>query len=672
MKKINIKEMSSAKKFLTLTIDEKDFWQLKSIKKYFTNLAKVVTNRYGDSHLPALKVNFIWDTREEADVAYTNGNIVTINVASNLLEGFTRAQKFTLIIGLLGHECGHVVYTNFKVYKEFFQKRNFEEFDFARCSKEFNEWALEYVDLLLKIMKETTNILEDPYIEYRMIETFEGSLKNGIKSMENILQNFQQDQYEKCQKSGEAPFFLMLLLMQARNCLPEEYASMEEWQATQKIFDRLYIKPFPNQKERVNMSLKILDILFEKYIKDDFSPDKEDAEATKRANDKVSESSENSGSSKAPDLDSEGTENSDEEVSDGTEEDETQTEDNSEENTDPKEYEGESSDIGEEDNTTDVISFDDFEKALDEIFDKNGKEFLDEIDDFAAREEILKAAGQCHEGYTHRIKKVYPVDSIYEKEFEAIKTPAKIAANKIRDKVFQKKKSLKNNRQLKGPKIDIKAYAQRKNESDLAVFSNRTKPNKLPNMCVSMIVDCSGSMYEKDRIVAARKSAFLVESFCSQLEIPCSCIGQTTNGFGNSPGCDHEQVLLLNCFDFEHTKKESKNISGLTALCNNRDGYAYKYALYKIKKRKEPFKVIIIISDGEPAAQGYGGFVGTADIQGFLKEAKKNNVSVLSFNIGTDQKALKKIYGDIVDCSNLQDAPKNIALALEKESKKYL
>lgn len=60
------------------------------------------------------------------------------------------------------------------------------------------------------------------------------------------------------------------------------------------------------------------------------------------------------------------------------------------------------------------------------------------------------------------------------------------------------------------------------------------------------------------------------------------------------------------------------------------------------------------------------------DIQNFLKEAEKAGISVLSFNIGSDQKSLEDIYGDIVDCSNLDDAPKNIAEALFKESRRYL
>ena len=308
------------------------------------------------------------------------------------------------------------------------------------------------------------------------------------------------------------------------------------------------------------------------------------------------------------------------------------------------------------------------DEVLDDMLDTSPKNYFDEIEHKEILLDILEYSESCNAGYDYEEVDINSIDEIaYVSDKETIKLPAKIAANKIRDKVFQKKKSHKNNRQLKGSKVDVKAFAQRNNESDLAIFSNHSKPNKMPHMCISTVVDCSGSM-SGPRIDAARKMALLVENFATQLQIPCSCIGHSTVSY-----CfPKENVEIYKVFDFSHSKQEVKKISGLSAKRNNRDGFAFRYALNKIKKRPEPFKVIIIISDGLPAAQMYSGKVGKIDIQNFLKEAEKAGISVLSFNIGSDQKSLEDIYGDIVDCSNLDDAPKNIAEALFKESRRYL
>lgn len=829
--KLSIKEIISAKKLLMNSFSEEEFWKLKSVNNYFTKLSRNVTSKY--KSIKPVFTQFVLDDSENADVAYTDDLNTVINPINSMFEGYNRKERFALCVGLQAHECGHILFTNFKVLKEVFQKRDMSLLDFSNCSKEFEEWSQKYERIFLKLLKDCSNIVEDPYVEYRIVKQYQGSFKTGIDSLRELLVDDLNKSYNKYlseKDTGETISFDFrnLLLMQARKCLPEELKFEDEWIEVQELFNNLYKYPYPNTIERLNITLQMLDILFDKYIKEQFSPKppKKVSAANNSSNDENNNSSntENSEENSSDDnsskdetlnspedncntdssnTDSEGksgesdtspasngsepdsddeddlsdiddfeesetdcSENDTDETSSG---DETFEDDGSDEldlsnldklselmdngtsddtensedletlsDSNNGEFDSDNADDTEEadfevtdENTTvddesnnsefddfdleqaieDMLdklsensamptdmeddkmsdsegvegdeddynsSFDDLEKAesqknnpdevLDDMLDTSLKNDFDEIEHKETLLDILEYSENCNAGYDYEEIDIDCIDEdAYIADKETIKLPAKIAANKIRDKVFQKKKSHKNNRQLKGSKVDVKAFAQRNNESDLAIFSNHSKPNKMPHMCISTVVDCSGSMCGS-RIAAARRMALLVENFATQLQIPCSCIGHSTDGYCFSK----ENVEIYKVFDFNHSKQEVKKISELSAKNNNRDGFAFRYALNKIKKRPEPFKVIIIISDGLPAAQMYFGKVGKTDIQNFLMEAKKSGISVLSFNIGSDQKALEDIYGDIVDCSNLDDAPKNIAEALCKESRKYL
>lgn len=857
--KLSIKEIISAKKLLMNSFSEEEFWKLKSVNNYFTKLSRNVTSKY--KSIRPVFTQFVLDDSKNADAAYTNGLNTVINPINSMFKGYSRKERFALCVGLQAHECGHILFTNFKVLKEVFKKRNMSLLDYSDCSKEFEEWSKKYEKIFLKLLRDCSNIVEDPYVEYRIVKQYQGSFKAGIDSLRNLLADVLIKNYKKylSQKdTNETISFDVrnLLLMQARKCLPEELKFEDEWIEVRKLFNNMYKYPYPNTIERLNITLQMLDILFDKYIKDQFTPkppkkttDNSSNDENNSSNNENSENSEKNSSDEnssedemldspedncdtdSSNMDEEGesdendtspasngsesdsdneddlpddddseesetdysendtdemstgdeisessesnklsdTEQSDSEQFNDVEDDETVEDDNSDEDSsdeldlsdldelselmdnkvsddtensetssdstngefnsdDAEDTEETGFEISDENSDDEPDNFEpndfDLEQAIEDMLDKlsenpamptdmeddkmldsegiegneddynssldnlgdaesqknnpdevfddmldtSPKNYFDEIEHKEILLDILEYSENCNAGYDYKEINIDRIDEdAYIADKETIKFPAKIAANKIRDKVFQKKKSHKNNRQLKGSKVDVKAFAQRNNESDLTIFSNHSKPNKMPHMCISTVVDCSGSM-SGPRIDAARKMALLVENFATQLQIPCSCIGHSTVSY-----CfPKENVEIYKVFDFNHSKQEVKKISGLSAKYNNRDGFAFRYALNKIKKRPEPFKVIIIISDGLPAAQMYFGKVGKMDIQNFLKEAEKAGISVLSFNIGSDQKSLEDIYGDIVDCSNLDDAPKNIAEALFKESRRYL
>ena len=53
--------------------------------------------------------------------------------------------------------------------------------------------------------------------------------------------------------------------------------------------------------------------------------------------------------------------------------------------------------------------------------------------------------------------------------------------------------------------------------------------------------------------------------------------------------------------------KDQYRLMDMSARCGNRDGAALRYVAERLMTRPEPIKLLIITSDGQPAACGYYG-----------------------------------------------------------------
>ena len=100
----------------------------------------------------------------------------------------------------------------------------------------------------------------------------------------------------------------------------------------------------------------------------------------------------------------------------------------------------------------------------------------------------------------------------------------------------------------------------------------------------------------------------------------------------------------------------------MSAGGSNRDGYALRYVKEKIAERDAERKLIITISDGQPADMGYGGMDAVRDIQSILRECERENIMYIAAAIGSDLEVIKGIYGDkhFLDIANLQELPSKL------------
>lgn len=236
--------------------DEK-FFTSKQFNERVSKLCEMVTNRYKNNprYVP-IKTDLYWNS-EDNSVACTDNNFIRINMDNKLVQEFDKNRRALAIWGFLAHELGHCLYTDFTIKRKFLKG----DWDYSRLSV-FDFYNTHKMAFLMYI-KEMQNILEDPFIEYKITSVYTGSFKRGINFTTSLLQNSLKKTFDK----NEYDLFT-LLLAQARNCLPkellDEYPCLIE---TQKVFDRLYTLPEPTMTDRCNMTLDLFNIVYDTFIK---------------------------------------------------------------------------------------------------------------------------------------------------------------------------------------------------------------------------------------------------------------------------------------------------------------------------------------------------------------------------------------------------------------------
>lgn len=196
---------------------------------------------------------------------------------------------------------------------------------------------------------------------------------------------------------------------------------------------------------------------------------------------------------------------------------------------------------------------------------------------------------------------------------------------------------------------------------DGAFFANKKLPQELPDMAIAVLIDQSGSM-AGGRIETAKKAAILLDDFATGLNIPIMITGHNTGNL-SGPGTI---LYLYSLFD-RVTKNDSYRIAEMSTGGANRDGMAINAVMAMLAKRPEEFKILIIISDGQPNDYNYGGDLAEKDIQEIVCLAKHKGIQTFAAAIGSDKERIQRIYGDgFLDVSDLSTLPKVLTHLISK------
>lgn len=194
------------------------------------------------------------------------------------------------------------------------------------------------------------------------------------------------------------------------------------------------------------------------------------------------------------------------------------------------------------------------------------------------------------------------------------------------------------------------------------VFKNKID-NKVLDAAITVLIDMSGSM-SGDKAYYALASTILLNEVCSTLNIPLEILG-FTDGYAN---CVIAPVMFV-YKSFNDLKVSTDQIKDYFALSSaymigNPDGENILWANDRLIKRKEKKKLMIVMSDGSPAASksSYGVEAFTLKVIKEIEESKKVNI----YGLGLCATAVTEYYKANSVVWNPAQIPSTLLSLIEK------
>ncbi|MCG5512776.1 cobaltochelatase CobT-related protein [Ectothiorhodospira shaposhnikovii] len=211
---------------------------------------------------------------------------------------------------------------------------------------------------------------------------------------------------------------------------------------------------------------------------------------------------------------------------------------------------------------------------------------------------------------------------------------------------------------------------------DTRVFRKRQESQKIET-AVSLVVDCSGSMSDGPINLAAI-SAYAMCSVLDRIGVPNEVIGFTTKpplrDLGKEIEKESEEVgkrieysrfegiymPIFKSFNERLSLEQRRRIAYMPHkpfLRNNIDGESVEYAAMRLLSRREPGKVMFVLSDGYPAAYG-----DTSAMRRHLKKTVKKieAAGVKMMGIGIMSNSVKDFYGHYAVLNDINELPTRI------------
>ena len=195
---------------------------------------------------------------------------------------------------------------------------------------------------------------------------------------------------------------------------------------------------------------------------------------------------------------------------------------------------------------------------------------------------------------------------------------------------------------------------------------DKKKPREKHCAAVMLLVDESGSMGGR-RITNARLAAIMLAEAMAEAGIPCSVVGHSGDDRYNY------SVELEHYTTFKNASADRASLAMIEARCQNRDGPAIRWASSILKKRPERNKLMIVISDGQPAADRYYGEEAIFDTKAAIRDAKRlHNIVGVILEAGSSTDILKTMYGnDYIECTSSKNLKESIAKIITSQCKNW-
>ena len=732
------------------TITDRQFFTSRILAGHFADMAVAQTKRYGYNR--KVKVRIVWATKNP-ELACTNNEVIWINAGNKLVTEIRgRQERYDFICGLFAHELGHVLYTDFLMQQTYLGRfdagrwypekpllRNVDEKRHEADIWDFVNANPKHKQACIKILANLANLLEDGYVENKIINRYPGIFAFSLEFMRERLESKTPtltEMIDSESENGHIWLSIMQLMLSYATMGEMKYGdeplSDERIRTVFSLLDEIDNALTGTAKDRWNVVNTIL-IRCWPYIKDfiEFCVQKSDeaeasgtgstlsdilsqilsemcggsseangdstpvAESTKLGNPLKNGKKRAATAKSAADSQTE-TENEEPEPESGAETPElSDSESESGESPDDPE----SGDLGTSDSPVQEVTAEEKGRIpleqTDELYAPSSGEFtvdddykgggygnstkdIERLLERVAENEVHKkletrreaelneianniAYGDIHDGVNIKVSRISDVPDEMRDNFKTAAPKllhiSKQLQRSIERQLQDKRRGGKQTGLLMGRRLDSHSLMR----NDGHVFYKNALPNENPEIAIGLLLDESGSMGSCDRATSARASAIILYDFCRALNIPIMVYGHSTGYNG---------VDLFSYAEFEAIDRDDcYRMMDISARGSNRDGAALRYVADQLSKRREDIKLLILVSDGQPADSGYGGTAAEEDLRGIKHEYERKGMLFVAAAIGSDKDNIQRIYGDsFMDITDLNKLP----ILLTEKVKAYI
>lgn len=663
-----------------------EFFGSKAFENFLQTIVNGITKRF---ERPVQIV--IHNDQNSGETASTNNSVVNVNISGPELPGLSRSDRFTALKGLVTHECGHILFTDFKLNQKAGDElyNNGLLYPTPSCTREYKNWQ----DLLDKCNYSTrmtlfslyntfNNCVEDGNIEKQVCEVYLGAAKD-LHFVRSIYQASTPD----LSKYEQVPAILsaanqIAVYGQVKGTHPDELVN----EIIAKL--RPYIRAAVNEdnaEKRLNLINDAYVLLINACIDLLKKEDPDNSQQQKAENKRTGSENQQGQGSNNPQQQGNDSQNN-QSMNSQSQQSQGQGRENGTNNSDAcktpldsktvEKMENQLSQATSDQNqapvgnraaapvgTTKAIK----DKKTDRTQQKYPTEQENGKDETSQKEmqQILNSAAmdKAKGQFEKKLAKNLQIEGSMCKQSTLSEYPmkmhrAKADLNRWQEYLLSdmdkavKPYSKRIQRDLQRILTDMQQgdikrglFMGRKFDSSRAYrqdgrkMASRKAPTDAPDLAVMLLVDQSGSM-GGERINAARLASYLVYDFCTGMDIPVSIYGHEESNMNGG------KVHLYSYAEFDSVDGKDKcRIAKMETGACNRDGYAIRYAAQHLEKRPEKMKILIIISDGQPNGYEYKGEAAAQDVRRAVAEAKKAGITeVFTAGIGESRKKIREVY----------------------------
>ena len=750
------------------TVTDRQFFSSRAFAAYFADMALAQTRRYG--YHRRVKVRTVWEPKN-GNTAMTNNELIWLNAGHpSITQHKSRAERYAQLCGLFAHELGHVLYTDFITSQTHLTRLDsgfwYPEPPPLRTSREqhaeeelwdYSGDSRKHQSMVRFIMHDIINILEDGYIEQRMIAEYPGVLGQNLQArrastfadmptLSQVIENEPEQghvwltiqqallSYMKWGelKYGDTPLTDERVQV-VFGLLPELDKALlsrdlrDRCRAANLIMVRCwhYIKDFLDHCEEMaeqatpggddSVAVGILQQLVSALAGASAAAEGSSAPATGAPGKAAPPTSESTAANRAKTamLAAQTAEESEEETENtagsavGAEEQEGDdgtesptplgtSEDDEENGSNGSGGLGDELSAGNSDNQqpsncqtvsdteqgrlpqrqTDTLSVPEVGTTEhDDTYRGTGyanaasdiARILEAVAEDAVHTSLEKerkrelnelaqsiSYGNIHNGVNMTVHRICEVEPELRDEYDEVADDLLHISRQLQKSVTQKledsRRGGKQTSLLMGRRLDAHAIAR----LDGRVFCKNALPNEAPALSVGLLLDESGSMCSCDRATYARATAIILYDFCRALDIPIMVYGHSTSS---------GRVDLYSYAEFDAIDRDDRyRLMDISSRGSNRDGAALRYVAEQLAKRTEDVKILMLVSDGQPADSGYYGTAAEEDLRGVKQEYQRKGILFVAAAIGADKDNIERIYGDsFLDITDLNKLPVKLA-----------